>query len=878
MASLPFEVGAWWAAALLIVLVVLWLVARHSLLELPRWHRWLVGTIRVLLVLLLVAAILDLRKVSRSEAIALTFAVDVSGSVSSDQLAAVEAELQAFAPRLADGEVPVRTMVFDDSPRLVEGEGGLGAALSGLVQPDPPEGQESPIDGNNPGAKGTDIEKALRFAYNLFPPGHTRRVALFTDGNETSGKALEAAVAASREGIEVFTFSNRPPGTGETAVIALDAPVETTQREKIELRTFLEALDETTARVELLRDGNEIGSKEVDLSPGPNAITFTDKPPRPGLHRYSARCFTEQDTRDENNQAEAYVAVRPLPQVLVIEGSRTLGTGGGRQAAGPLATALRGGKWEIHRRPIEDFPRSRSELERYDAVVLSDVPPERLGRGISEGLKEYVRDFGGGLVFIGGEECKNLGKKEEEGGEEKTPLETILPVNFIERKKKERIPSGLILLIDKSASMGRGEKFAMALRASQDVVDYIPEDTHIGILFFDDFPYWAFPLGPVKPRENPKSTLQGASVGGGTSMYPAIREACISIASTPLAIKHIVLLSDGESVGHFGSNVDIIYWATENMITLSTVALGHDADQQVLKQIADLGGGNYYFTDDPNNIPKIFLKEAERITRTVVMERTFRPVLVKKGAMIRGIDLATAPDLTGYLSSRPRPTSETLVMTDEKEPLLTDWRYGLGRVVVYTSDVKGKWSYEWIRWPEFGRFWKGVVRSTLRVRDLEGLHVAARREGSVGRVEVDTVDRFGKYRNDLPLESMLIRPDGRAEELAFDQRRPGGYAVAAELDSYGPYMVRVAASTETGNPLAAYAQIDRPYPAEYRRIRTNRVLLDAVAEMTGGESDSRLDELLRPGRYKATDRQPLWPWFVFAAAGLFIVDVFGRRI
>jgi len=872
-ASLPFEVGAPWAVALLVILFVLLLVARRSLLELPRWHRWLTGSFRILLVVLLVAALLDIRKVSRSEAIALTFAVDVSGNVTHDQLASVEAGIQAIAPRLEEREVQARTVIFDESPRLlVEGE-SLGAALSYQGQSEAPEEQEKPAVRSSPEARGTDIEKALRFTYNLFPPGHTRRVALFTDGNETSGKALEAAAAAAREGIEVFTFSTEPPGTGEIAVIALEAPVETTQRERIKIQTFLDALTETKARVVLLRDGKEIGSKEVDLRAGLNEVPFTDRPPRPGLHRYSTLCIAEQDTRDENNQAEAYVAVRPLPRVLVIEGGEYPDQ---RVGAGPLAAAMRGGKWEIDHRPIDAFPRSRTELERYDAVVLSDVEPERLGKGISEGLKEYVRDFGGGLVFIGGEQCKTLGRKKE--GEEKTPLETILPVNFIERKKKERIPSGLLLLIDKSASMGRGDKFAMALRASQDVVDYIPEDTHLGVLFFDDFPYWAFPLGPVKPREIPKSTLEGAAVGGGTSMYPAIREACVSIAATPLAIKHIVLLSDGESVGHFESNVDLIFWAAENMITISTVALGYDADQRVLRRIAELGGGNYYFTDDPNNIPKIFLKEAERVTKTVVMERTFRPVLVKKGAMIREIDFAHAPDLTGYLSSRPRPTSETLVITDEKEPLLTDWRYGLGRVVVYTSDVKGTWSREWIRWPEFGPFWKGVVRSTLRVRDLEGLQVAARRDGSVGRVEVDTVDRYGKYRNDLPLESMLIRPDGRAEELAFDQRRPGGYAVAAELDSYGPYMVRVAATTETGNPLAAYAQIDRPYPAEYGRIRPNKVLLGAVAELTGGESDPALEELLRPGRYKATDRQPLWPWFVFAAAGIFIVDVFSRRI
>lgn len=44
-------------------------------------------------------------------------------------------------------------------------------------------------------------------------------------------------------------------------------------------------------------------------------------------------------------------------------------------------------------------------------------------------------------------------------------------------------------------------------------------------------------------------------------------------------------------------------------ITVSTVAVGSDADTRLLESIADRGDGRYYFTDEFSNIPEIFTRE-----------------------------------------------------------------------------------------------------------------------------------------------------------------------------------------------------------------------------------------------------------------------------
>src|SRR2546425_5799523 len=89
-------------------------------------------------------------------------------------------------------------------------------------------------------------------------------------------------------------------------------------------------------------------------------------------------------------------------------------------------------------------------------------------------MRDYVRDYGGGLVMIGGEESFGL------GGYYRAPVEEALPVTM-EVKQKVEIPSlAVVLSIDRSGSMAMSTdekvtKLDLAKEAAHLVVDLLDE-------------------------------------------------------------------------------------------------------------------------------------------------------------------------------------------------------------------------------------------------------------------------------------------------------------------------------------------------------------------------------------------------------------------
>jgi uncharacterized membrane protein len=71
---------------------------------------------------------------------------------------------------------------------------------------------------------------------------------------------------------------------------------------------------------------------------------------------------------------------------------------------------------------IGEFP-SREELFAYDVVILGDVDPkhEKLGQKNLELLRDFVRERGGGMLFVAGEQNMPAAYRE-------TPLADVLPI------------------------------------------------------------------------------------------------------------------------------------------------------------------------------------------------------------------------------------------------------------------------------------------------------------------------------------------------------------------------------------------------------------------------------------------------------------------
>lgn len=121
-----------------------------------------------------------------------------------------------------------------------------------------------------------------------------------------------------------------------------------------------------------------------------------------------------------------------------------------------LSTALADNHFSVEHLPnhlaSSNFPLSLENLNRYDAVILSDIGsntlllhPDTFERSVAlpnrlELIREYV-ECGGGLVMIGGYfTFQGFEAKARYAG---TPIETALPVNMMTIDDRSEVPNGI---------------------------------------------------------------------------------------------------------------------------------------------------------------------------------------------------------------------------------------------------------------------------------------------------------------------------------------------------------------------------------------------------------------------------------------------------
>ena len=155
----------------------------------------------------------------------------------------------------------------------------------------------------------------------------------------------------------------------------------------------------------------------------------------------------------DNNSDFGLVFTSGKPRVLIIESAP--------KDVGDLVAALEEHEIQVDVRPPQGMPDSLSDLQNYELLMLSNVPATALTLRQMDLARTYVRDLGGGLIMLGGDQSFGL------GGYYKTALEEILPVRSDFEKEKEKPSLAMILVIDKSGSMG-GEKIELAKEAARE--------------------------------------------------------------------------------------------------------------------------------------------------------------------------------------------------------------------------------------------------------------------------------------------------------------------------------------------------------------------------------------------------------------------------
>jgi Ca-activated chloride channel family protein len=863
------------------VLPYLVVVVRRSLVDLPAWQigAQLFARLLVLLAVALALAQPSLHSPIRGKTVVVV--VDVSDSIDDVQLAgAGEIVELAMQQRGAEEEAGMdrrdRTrlavVTYAGRPRVMEiGDDTDAAAL--LARPDD-------------GGLASDHAAALRLAAALVDPETEGRIVLVTDGLGSLAEREDLQAAASEleaRGIDLHTRFVPGQSRGDALVDAVKLPDELRVGETFEVRIDVVSTHPGTAKVTLLQDGEPNAlepTQEVQLHAGTRQIKMKARVNEAGPVVFTARLDTsglgaEANRTTQNDEAAVAAEVRGRPRVLLAGGA----------GDGALARALRSDHLDVQPTDPTALPGSWEDLRAWDLVIFDDVSAGRVSGAARQAVADYVENHGGGFIMIGGENSFGV------GGWKGTTIEKILPVKFEGERQREQPKLALVLVIDKSGSMSSEDKLDLVKEAARATARTLDPTDELGVIAFDSRPHVMVRLQPAANRIRIAGDIRRLSSGGGTNALPALRESYLQLAGSNALVKHVILLSDGQSPE---TGIDALLGdMRDSEITVSAVGVGAGAGKDLLRRIASRGRGRFYYSHDATDVPRIFSRETREVTKNAVQERSLLPRVAKSVQALRGIDFGRAPGLRGIVPVQAKKMSEVLLRTHEGDELLVRGRRGLGRTAAFASDAKNRWAARWLTWSGYSKFWSQLARDTMRqgATLLGGAEIAISPATDSGawRVVVD-VDAPEGFANDLKGEIEVVDPnlaeeaEGRTTTLPLHLSAPGRYEAEVQGVRSGQRLVKAKLYDETQDPkrlvAEAVGQVSVPYPAELSPSQL-RPIPEAVAALASGTAEGPLDPVLaEPGDPRGRTRvRPLWPEVLWALVlPMLLLDLLLRRV
>ena len=807
---------------------------------------------------LFVIALADPQTVTHSIGKTRPVMVDMSASMT-DAMRGWSASLLRDGFKLAPGDP---AWIFGADPVAVSA-GKVIAELS----------KATPCAQCNPQA--TDLERALeRLAAD--PAVRNGRVVLITDGWETRGDATRVIGALNAAHIKLDIFT--PPGAGkvpDVAMTELSLPPAMAKAAPFALGVTMTNLGGAPAAgtIALYEDNKLLQQRAVTLVPGQERFDFSVAPSKSGLVAYRAifkPANPALDRYEENDSREGFVGIGARHKVLILTDSMRdasyLQTVVKRIGLEPEVVVLASGQY------------GNTNLKDYEAILLNNVPRARLTAAAQQALVRYVSG-GGSLAMIGGDQSFGL------GGYEGSPVAAAMPVMMKPPQHRQR-QRALVLIIDKSGSMGRNDKLEYAKAAARTVLKTMGNNDLIAVIGFDSQPFVVVPLETLaKARPYFDQMIDRLRAQGTTYLLPAIEQAQRMLAASTASTRHVVILTDGETGGSAVMYYDLVAsMHHDGDISVSTIAVGTEANVQLLQAISHYGGGGFYQTDSAASLPRIFLNDVKQHGGEATMvEKQFVPHAVRPDPLLKELAARQLPPILGFVSTQLKPRATlSLYVTRQgsQEPLIASWRYGAGKALAITTDASGRWSGSWIRNDFFVPLWDRLLGwMTPPVPPTEQQFAAALGYDN-GRINLRLVDydTAPGHRTPDMLTATVTRPDGSKVQALLTQNVPGELAGSIEAAHPGTYHIALkslGAKAQVLPPLA-YA-VSPAVDAELPRPEPNYGLLETLATATNGRLNPSPDEV---GMSRPTfeHRVSLSAYFIVAAMLLLIAEALVRRL
>lgn len=712
----------------------------------------------------------------------------------------------------------------------------------------------------------TNVALAIRQALLLRDPERATRLLLLSDGYATDDvKSVERRLVEER--IPLDWRLSSVAYEKDARVSNVSGPQRARAGETFLVEAMIEGVAGQAIPYRVLRNEQVIRSDKVTLVNGRGKLQFSDRSEQASAVAYTVVIDPEGDPVSGNNRRTSWVQIDGESRILLVTNFET----------DPVEQALSGKGFRVE--AVRDPARlSVASLTGISAVVINNVPANRIPRPFLEGLDFFVRKQGGGLLMLGG--AYSFGS----GGYFGSPVDPLIPVSMELKEEHKKLAVAMAIVVDRSGSMsaaaGGGSnltKMDLANAGAVQATRMLGELDAIAYLAVDTEAHVMVPLTDV--GENREAIIgrinRVASMGGGIYVFTGLKAGWEQLERSNFGQRHLVLFADASDAEEPGDYRELIKTMREGKTTVSVIAMGSptDSDAAMLKDVADLGGGRIFFNDNPGDLPALFTQETVAVARSAFIEET-----LETKATAGWLELSAQPInwltlVGGYnLSYLKDGATMALVSNDEYQaPLVAFWNRGVGRAAAVTFPMSGKFSSLTVSWPEYGEFTQTLVRWLVGERQISGVSYETTLVGDALTLDLYYDESWSeRFRKAAP-EAAIARGEV-VTPVVWERIEPGHYQATRRIAPGA--LTRGAISL--GESALPFGPLMSGVDEEWQRDGESVRRLLEVARNSGGVSVSNLSDAWKQA--PSNQQVSLKWWLLLGILALLLLDVAETRL